>query len=75
MTVFLLFFYFFASVLQEKQPPNITTLILFHTVLEAIEQAGKTVGNGIRDYLSDTQRMLATVGVIGGIALSVYAAK
>eukprot|EP01147_Barroeca_monosierra_P000391 gene391-3737_t len=45
------------------------------TVLEAIEQAGKTVGNGIRDYLSDTQRMLATVGVIGGIALSVYAAK
>ncbi|EGD75286.1 hypothetical protein PTSG_12512 [Salpingoeca rosetta] len=45
------------------------------TVLEGIKQAGETMGEGVRAYLSDTPRMLATVGVIGGIALGIYAAK
>ena len=45
------------------------------TVLDAIQQAGTTIGDGVRAYLSDTPRMVATAGVLGGIALAIYAAK
>lgn len=44
-------------------------------MIEAVKQAGETIGSGVRDYLSDTERMLATVGVFSGIALGIYAAK
>lgn len=44
-------------------------------MLESIELAGKTIGQGVTDYLSDPQKMLATVGVVSGLALGVYAAR
>lgn len=58
-------------------PLSLTLFYSFiHTiVLEGIRLAGKTVGDGVSEFLSDPQRMLATVGVISGVALGVYAAR
>lgn len=45
------------------------------TVLEGIRQAGATIGEGIRDFLSDTKKIGATVGIVTAIAVGVYAAR
>ena len=45
------------------------------TVLEAIRQAGSTVGNGVRDFLADPDRIVAAAGLLTLAATGIYAAK
>jgi len=45
------------------------------TILEAIALAGQTVGNGIKDFLSDKEKMTAGVVTLSAVALGVYSAK
>jgi ATPase family AAA domain-containing protein 3A/B len=45
------------------------------TVLEGIRQAGATIGDGVRDFLSDTKKIGATVGLVTALAIGVYAAR
>ena len=44
-------------------------------VLEGIKLAGRTVGDGVSEFLSDPQKMMATVGIFSGVALGIYAAR
>uniref|UniRef100_A0A7S3PKT3 AAA+ ATPase domain-containing protein n=1 Tax=Aplanochytrium stocchinoi TaxID=215587 RepID=A0A7S3PKT3_9STRA len=45
------------------------------TVLEGIREAGSIIGQGFKDYITDTQKLTTTVGVLSAIALGVYTAK
>ena len=45
------------------------------TVLGAIRQAGSTIGNGVRDFLADPDRIVAAAGMLSLAATGVYAAK
>eukprot|EP00045_Choanoeca_perplexa_P002346 m.24014 g.24014 ORF g.24014 m.24014 type:complete len:575 (-) comp11464_c0_seq1:124-1848(-) len=45
------------------------------TVLEGIKTAGKTVGDGITDFLQDPTKVTASIGLLTGIALGVYSAR
>jgi ATPase family AAA domain-containing protein 3A/B len=45
------------------------------TVLEGIKTAGKTVGDGISDFLQDPTKVTASIGLLTGIALGVYTAR
>jgi ATPase family AAA domain-containing protein 3A/B len=45
------------------------------TTIEAVREAGKVVGDGVSDYLSDQKKMLATVGVVSALALGVYSMR
>eukprot|EP00049_Salpingoeca_infusionum_P027048 m.29987 g.29987 ORF g.29987 m.29987 type:complete len:589 (-) comp9224_c1_seq1:33-1799(-) len=71
-----------ARTLQERENKDIRQEQLLlqaeeyrKTVIEGIKTAGVTIGDGLKSYLSDTNRMLATVGVVSGLALGIYAAK
>lgn len=45
------------------------------TVLEGIKLAGTTVGDGLSAYLSDGEKIAATVGVVTALALGVYSTR
>ena len=45
------------------------------TVLKAIQDGGKLVGEGLQAYLSDTEKLRNTALTITGIAVGVYAAR
>ena len=45
------------------------------TVLEAIRTAGTMIGDGVTDFLQDKTKVTATIGVVTGLALGVYAAR
>lgn len=45
------------------------------TVLESIKLIGVTIGEGISNYFSDTDKMMKTVGTLTAIAVGVYTAK
>ena len=45
------------------------------TVMDGIQAAGKTVGEGLREFLTDRERMQNAVGMLVGLALGVYGAK
>jgi ATPase family AAA domain-containing protein 3A/B len=44
-------------------------------VLESIKLIGVTIGEGISNYFSDTDKMMKTVGTLTAIAVGVYTAK
>ena len=45
------------------------------TVLKAIAAAGTTIGNGISDFLGDTEKVAVTVGLVTAVAIGVYGAR
>jgi len=45
------------------------------TVLEGIREAGSILGDGFKEYISDTQKLTTTVGVLTAIAVGIYSAK
>ena len=45
------------------------------TVMEAIKLAGTTVGAGVKEFLSDTEKMTALTATLTAVALGVYGAK
>lgn len=45
------------------------------TVLEAIKLAGETIGTGVKNFLSDKEKMLAATGTLTGVALGIYGAR
>jgi len=45
------------------------------TALESIKLAGETMGQGLREFLSDQQKMAAAASTITLVALGVYSAK
>lgn len=45
------------------------------TALEGIREAGAVIGKGVTDYLSDTQKIGATVGVVTALAIGIYSVR
>ena len=44
-------------------------------MLESIKLAGETVGDGLKAFLSDQQKMAAAATTITAVALGIYSAK
>lgn len=45
------------------------------TVLESIKLAGETLGSGMKEFLSDQQKMAAAATTVTAVALGIYSAK
>lgn len=45
------------------------------TVMDAIREAGKTVGEGFQNFVTDPQKVGVTVGIVTALAAGVYAAR
>jgi ATPase family AAA domain-containing protein 3A/B len=45
------------------------------TVMEGIKTTGETLGNGVKDFFSDKEKMIKTVAVFSAAALGIYTAK
>lgn len=45
------------------------------TVMEAVKEVGAIVGSGLRDYLTDWEKLGKTVGALSLLALGVYSAR
>lgn len=45
------------------------------TVMEGIKEVGAIVGSGVRDYLTDWEKLSKTVGALSLLALGVYSAR
>ena len=60
---------------------NVTTYLLTppaqfrKTVLESIKEAGTTIGGGVREYLSDWEKVSKTIAGLSLLALGVYSSR
>lgn len=45
------------------------------TVIQGIREAGQTIGEGFHNFVTDPQKVAATVGIVTAVAVGVYAAK
>ena len=45
------------------------------TVLQSISLAGTTIGNGLKEFLGDKERLVNVAGTVSMVALGVYSAK